>query len=96
MSAAEELKKRELLDQVLERSGVKKKYAKPVVEAMIELLGEAVADGRALNLEPLGKVIPQRVKDAGKHRVVVARIRQNKKDPSSESDPEQPVAAVAE
>lgn len=73
-----ELKKRELLDLVIERSDVKKKYAKPVVEAMIEVLGEALADERSLNLQPMGRVVPKRMKDAGANLVMTARIRQSK------------------
>lgn len=73
-----ELKKRELVDLVVQRSDVKKKFAKPVVEALLEVLGEAIAEERALNLQPMGRVMPKRTKDAGKNRVVIARIRQSK------------------
>ena len=73
-----ELKKRELMDLVVERSDIKKKFAKPVIEAMIEVLGEALAQERPLNLQPMGRVLPQRVKDAGKNRVIITRIRQSK------------------
>ncbi|MEL7014179.1 MAG: HU family DNA-binding protein [Pseudomonadota bacterium] len=73
-----ELKKRELMDLVVERTDVKKKFAKPVIEAMIEVMGEALAEERPLNLQPMGRVLPQRVKDAGKHRVIITRIRQSK------------------
>ncbi|MCA9300045.1 MAG: hypothetical protein KDA28_13325, partial [Phycisphaerales bacterium] len=38
-----ELKKKELIEAVVERSGVRKKYAKPAVEAMIDILGESGA-----------------------------------------------------
>lgn len=77
-STGTELKKRELIDLVVERSDVKKKFAKPVVEAMLEVLGEAIAQERSLNLQPMGRVVPQRTKDAGKNRVVITRIRQSK------------------
>ncbi len=76
--SAPDLKKKELLDRVVERSGVKKKFAKPVVEAMMDVLGEAIAEGREMNLQPLGKVKHQRTKDMAKARVTVAKIRQNK------------------
>ncbi|MEL7282005.1 MAG: hypothetical protein AAGK79_16730 [Pseudomonadota bacterium] len=77
-SVGTELKKKELLDLVVARSDVKKKFAKPVVEAMLDILGGAIAEERALNLQPMGRVMPKRTKDAGKNRVVIARIRQSK------------------
>lgn len=75
---APELKKRELLDLVAERSGLRKNQIKPAVEAMMEILGEAIAEGRELNLEPFGKLKHQRAKETSNARVTVAKIRQNK------------------
>ena len=77
-AGASVLKKSELLDKVVQRSQIKKKFAKPVVEAMLDILGGAIAEERALNLQPMGRVMPKRTKDAGKNRVVIARIRQSK------------------
>ncbi len=77
-TGATELKKKELVDLVTERSDVRKKYAKPVVEAMIDILGEAIAEGRELNLQPFGKVKHQRTKDTPNARITVAKIRQSK------------------
>ena len=73
-----EMKKQELLQKVLTRSGIKKKDAKPVVEAMLEVLGEALANGRELNLQPLGKIKMNRIKEMDRARVIVAKIRQSK------------------
>ena len=73
-----ELKKKELIASVLQRSDVKKKYAKPVIEAMIEVIGEAIAAEREINLQPMGKIKPQRSRDSATARVVMAKIRQNK------------------
>ncbi|MEP5153980.1 HU family DNA-binding protein [Planktotalea sp.] len=71
------LKKKELVDLVVERSGIKKKDAKPVVEAMLEVLGEALSDGRELNLQPMGKLKINRAKDVQGAKVLVAKIRQS-------------------
>ncbi|MEO1139802.1 MAG: HU family DNA-binding protein [Pseudomonadota bacterium] len=76
-----ELKKRELLEMVSERAEVPRNKAKPVVEAMIEILGETIAEGRDLNLQPLGKIKVQRTKDLGNARVIVTKIRQSKRTP---------------
>ncbi|WP_320179043.1 HU family DNA-binding protein [Roseovarius pacificus] len=77
-AVAPELKKKELIDMVTDRAGVKKKFAKPVVEAMIDILGEAIAEGRELNLQPLGKLKHQRTKETPNARITVAKIRQSK------------------
>ncbi|MEM6589152.1 MAG: HU family DNA-binding protein [Pseudomonadota bacterium] len=97
----QELKKRELLDQIVKRTDVKKKFAKPVMEAMIEVLGEALAQDRPLNLQPMGKVMPKRTKESGSNRVITARIRQSKTAQAGKSDtarglPKPPVAKPAE
>ncbi|MEQ9259974.1 MAG: HU family DNA-binding protein [Roseovarius sp.] len=89
-----ELKKKELLDAVIERSGVRKKFAKPVVEAMIDILGEAIAEGREINLQPFGKIKHQRMVDSSNARVMVTKIRQSKSaapalDPGDRADLEE-------
>lgn len=72
-----DLRKRELIDLVVERSGIKKKDAKPVVEAMLEVLGQTLAEGRELNLQPLGKLRINRVQERGNGRVMVCKLRQS-------------------
>lgn len=73
-----ELRKKELIDAVVTRSGIKKKDAKPVVEAMLEVLGDTLKDNRDMALKPFGKLKVQRVKDLAGARVLIAKIRQPK------------------
>jgi DNA-binding protein HU-alpha len=83
------MRKKELIDLVVERSGIKKKDAKPVVEATLAILGEALADARELNLQPLGKVKVRREKQMPNGRVLVTKIRQsmpNTDTPETSSD----------
>ena len=75
---ARELKKKELIDRVVAASGVKKNQAKPVVESMLAILGDALAKGEAMNLEPMGKVKVQKEKDVGGANVYSCRIRRKK------------------
>ena len=70
------MRKRELLDAVISKSGIKKKDAKPVVEAMLEVLGSALQDGRTLNLQPMGKFIVKHEKMLSNGKVLTTRIRQ--------------------
>lgn len=75
--AAPELRKKELIDAVVERSGIKKKDAKPVIEAMLAVLGETVSKGRELNLQPLGKLKINRTEEKANARVIACRLRQS-------------------
>ena len=70
------MRKRELLDAVINKSGIKKKDARPVVEAMLEVLGSALQDGRTLNLQPMGKFIVKHEKKLANGKVLTTRIRQ--------------------
>jgi len=71
-----ELGKKELVEQAVERSGIKKRDAKPVVEAVLALLGEAVAGGRELNLKPFGKLRINRSQERSNGKVFVCKLRQ--------------------
>ncbi|TMM54387.1 HU family DNA-binding protein [Sulfitobacter sabulilitoris] len=71
------LRKKELIDRVVERSGIKKKDAKPVVEAMLAELGEALAENRELVLPPFGKFKIKREKTMPNGRAMVVKVRQS-------------------
>lgn len=75
-SPAPGLNKKELIDEAVLRSGVKKKDAKPVVEALLAVLGEAVAEGRDLNLRPFGKLRVNRSEARSNGTVHMCRLRQ--------------------
>ncbi|SER97896.1 DNA-binding protein HU-alpha [Tranquillimonas rosea] len=75
MVSAPELKKKDLIDRVVAASGVKKRDAKPAVEATLAVLGEALSEGRDLNLPPLGKTKINNVKDKANARVLNLRLR---------------------
>ena len=53
---APQMKKAEFLEAVVERSQVKKRDAKPAVEAALELIAETLLAGGDLNLQPMGKI----------------------------------------
>lgn len=71
-----ELRKKELFELVVERSGMKKKDVKPVVEAMLAVLGDALCEQREMNLPPLGKLKVQRGKELSDGRALVLKLRQ--------------------
>jgi len=84
---APELKKKELIDTVVARSGIKKRDAKPVVEAMLAVLGETIAEGRELNLAPMGKLKITRMKKTTKAHVITTRLRRNENHQADAADP---------
>lgn len=71
------MRKKELTDTVVLRSGLKKKDVKPVVEMVLNVLGEALGDNRELNLPPFGRLKIRREKKLPNGRMVVAKIRQS-------------------
>lgn len=74
--AKTDLRKKELIEQVVAQSGVKKKDAKPVVEAMLSILGDTLAEGRELNLQPFGKLRINRSEERSNGRIIVCKLRQ--------------------
>lgn len=92
VSTQQELKKPELIEMVVEKTGVKKRDAKPAIEAALQILGEALAEGRELNLQPLGKIRVNRMKKLSSARVMTCKVRQTIKEESSE--PKQRVEAA--
>lgn len=78
-SSLAELKKTELLEKVIAASGVPKRDAKPVVEAMLDVLGDSIAQGREVNVQPFGKLKINRISNKSNARVVHCRLRQSVK-----------------
>lgn len=74
---AEELRKKELIEAAVERSGVKKRDAKPAIEAALAIIGEALAEGRELHLNNMGKFKINRSKKVKDGRVIIGRFRQS-------------------
>ena len=73
-----ELKKPELINVIVERTGMKKKDVKPVVEAMLGVLGETLAKGQEMNLQPFGRIKVNNTKELAKAQVHSVRVRQSK------------------
>ena len=57
---------------------MKKKDVKPVVETMLLVLGETLAKGQEMNLQPFGRIKVNNTKDLAKAQVHSVRIRQAK------------------
>ncbi|MEL7256288.1 MAG: HU family DNA-binding protein [Pseudomonadota bacterium] len=75
---ATEMKRKELVEEVSRRAELPKHKVKPVVEAMISVMGEAVTSGRTMNLQPLGRLVHKRRKEHPNATISIVRIRQAK------------------
>ncbi|AKS46286.1 DNA-binding protein HU-alpha [Octadecabacter temperatus] len=69
------IKKPELIDRVMAETGMKKKDVKPVVEAMLAVLGRALTKGEDLTVPPLGKLMVKRTKEAANATIVTVKLR---------------------
>ena len=52
----EMIKKPEFIDRVVDRIDVKRRDAKPAIDAALAVLAEALVNGEELNLPPMGKL----------------------------------------
>lgn len=70
--------KKSLVEAVVASSGVRRNVARPVVEAVLAELGNALARGEALNLPPLGKLTVNRSKEGANADVLILKLRRPK------------------
>jgi hypothetical protein len=69
------IKKPELIERVMAETGMKKKDVKPVVEAMLAVLGRALIGGEELTVPPLGKLMINRTKEVSNATIVNLKLR---------------------
>ena len=81
------LRKKDLIEAAVARAGVKKRDAKPGIEAALAIIGETLGEGRGLNMPGLGKLKVQNIKDLEGVQVVNLRLRR-KTGEVEESDKE--------
>ncbi|SFR36974.1 DNA-binding protein HU-beta [Yoonia tamlensis] len=65
VNATPVLKKPQLFNEVVARTGLKKRDVKPAVEAALAVIGEALARGEELILPPMGKTRIVKSKELG-------------------------------
>ncbi|MDE0589339.1 HU family DNA-binding protein [Halocynthiibacter sp. C4] len=76
------LKKKEFIERCVVKSELKKRDVKPSVEAALAVLGEALAAGEDLNLQPFGKLVVKKKNEQPNSDVYVCRVRQPKHKPA--------------
>ena len=84
----EMIKKPEFLDRAVERTDVKKREAKPAIEAALAVLAEALIKDEELNLPPMGKLRVVKSKDAGEGaKLLTLKLRTMKDGAGQGADP---------
>jgi len=69
------LNKKDVLTTVVDMTKVSPKDAKAVVDAMLVVMGQALIEGKALALPPLGRLRVQKKQDQKGAEVFVLRLR---------------------
>lgn len=82
------VKKPEFLDRAIARTAVKKRDAKPAIEAALAELAALLADGNELNLPPLGKLKLIKSKDIGDGAKVMTLKLRTMKDTAGQPKPD--------
>ena len=81
------LKKPDLIDRVVAETGMKKKDVKPVVEAMLAVMGRALSGGEEITAPPMGKLMIKKSKDVAKARILTLKLRHPKDAGGPAKDP---------
>ncbi|SMY07879.1 HU family DNA-binding protein [Flavimaricola marinus] len=75
-----QVKKKEFLERVVERSGMRRGDAKTAMEATLAILGEALANGEEVNIPPFGKAKVNREKETPRGNAYSLRLVRNRVD----------------
>ena len=93
VAARVQVKKKDFVERVVLRSGAKKPVARDLTEAVLAVLGEALAQGETLVLPPLGKMSVARSVGKAGGEILHVKLRRMalpedaKKDEDSATDP---------
>lgn len=80
------IKKPEFLDKAIARTNIKKRDAKPAIEAALAEIADLLADGNELNLPPMGKLKLVKSKDVGEGAKVLTLKLRTMKDTAGQAD----------
>ncbi|MEM6727530.1 MAG: HU family DNA-binding protein [Pseudomonadota bacterium] len=90
------LRRKQLIEQVADASGMKKPQVRAVVDETLRILGETLAKGDQMNIEPLGKLRVMRERDLPGSHVYTCKVRRKKPDPVAPTGTDAPLAEAAE
>ncbi len=71
------LRLKELIDRIVATVGVKKKDAKPVIEATLKHLGDALEAGESLILQPLGRLRVNKARGTASGDMLTVKLKRS-------------------
>lgn len=77
-----QLRMRDILERVVDRSGMRKGEARTAIEATMAVIGEAIENGEDIDLPGFGKLKLQREKETPRGKAYVMRLVRNTAPPS--------------
>jgi len=82
------VRRKELVDRIVENSGMKPNAVKNALDAVLKEVGDALSAGEALNLPALGRVSVNRRKELDDGEVLICKIRRRNRvaDTSEQTD----------
>ncbi|MBI1494846.1 MULTISPECIES: HU family DNA-binding protein [Rhodobacterales] len=69
--------KKHLIEKVARRAGVRKNEVRPILDAILEEIGDNLAEDSQMVFQPLGKIVVKQVKDIGGATVYTCKIRRS-------------------
>lgn len=72
---APEISKKELLERVVDESGMKRSDVRQVLDATLRVLGTAIGEGATIAAAPLGKIKVTRSKETPNGKLAVCRVK---------------------
>ncbi|MBV7409733.1 HU family DNA-binding protein [Maritimibacter sp. DP1N21-5] len=91
-SAEGKLAKKDLIDRVIARAGVKPRHVRQVAEALLAEMGTMLDEAETLQVQPLGTLKVQRRKNVGDGAVIICKLKRKKSTPEGND----PLATAAE
>jgi len=92
----QQLKLKELIEAVVERTGQRKGEARTAVQAALAVMGEALAGGTEVNLPPLGKMKINRTKPTPRGQMMMIKLVQNRRAAPVDDAGQDPLAETVQ
>jgi len=69
------IRRKELVERIVARSGLKPNAVKSALDAVLEEMGKALSAGEGMNIHPFGKVTINRQKVQGDKEIIICKVR---------------------
>lgn len=76
------VKRKELVERIAAKSGIKPNVIKSVLDAVLVELGDVLSAGEVLEVQPLGKITVNRRKEFPDREILVCKVRRNLRKPA--------------